>query len=569
MIKVLISILFSVNIFSFVLADGPYDVDWLYESDGLRNGPHYTGATLYYPIATPEHFASIVIVPGWGMPESSIQDWGPFFASWGIIAMTIGTNNPSTDWPEDRAEALLDAIETIKQENDRIDSPVNGKIDLNSFAVSGWSMGGGGAQLAAVMEPTLKAVIALCPWLDNGVLEPVDLSHSVPTLIFSGQYDINAPPYLHANIHYSYIPATTDKLLFEVENGDHFVANGPDGGGGYVGDRALEWLKNYLLEDSSNCELLLAVPPTASQYLTNVECQPVIQGDLNGDGVIDILDIIVLVNIILADEYNSIADLNEDGELNILDVVIMVNLVLYDEPSICDGLTEVELLGEWYDIGTTDSLNLNGLTGSIPPEIGCLTNLEFLSLFNFTGEIPPEIGNLTNLEVLGLHSNQLTGGIPPEIGNLTSLTQLSLQYNQLSGEIPSWIGNLTNLTYLDLSYNASTGGLSGEIPVEIRNLTNLTFLSLQSNQLTGEIPSWIGQLINLEVLFLYSNYLTGEIPPEIGSLTNLSSLVLSNNQLTGEIPQEVCDLIESNNWISSWSFEGSILAGNNLINTCQ
>ena len=327
MIKVFISILFAVNIFSLVLADGPYDFWLIYESDGLRNGPYYSGATLYYPINAPEPFVSIVIVPGYGMVEASIQDWGPFFASWGIIAMTIGTNNPY-DWPEERAEALLDAIETIKQENDRINSPIYEKVDLNSFAVSGWSMGGGGAQLAAVMEPTLKAVIALCPWLDNWVLEPDDLNHSVPTLIFSGQYDVNAPPYLHANIHYNYTPSTTDKLLFEVEYGDHYVANGPDGGSGYVGDRAHEWINNYLLGDNSNCELLLEVPPTASQYLTNIECDSVIQGDLNGDGVIDILDLIVLVNMILNGEYSIIADWNEDGVVNILDIIIYVNIIL-------------------------------------------------------------------------------------------------------------------------------------------------------------------------------------------------------------------------------------------------
>ena len=29
---------------------GPYTVGILYESDGLRNGPEYSGATLYYPI---------------------------------------------------------------------------------------------------------------------------------------------------------------------------------------------------------------------------------------------------------------------------------------------------------------------------------------------------------------------------------------------------------------------------------------------------------------------------------------------------------------------------------------
>ena len=324
----LILVLLSVNMFSLVIADGPYDIDWIYESDGLRNGPYYLGATLYYPINAPDPLASIVIVPGWGMPESSIQDWGPFFASWGIIAMTIGTNNPSTDWPEDRAEALLDAIETIRQENNRIGSPVNGKIDLNSFAVSGWSMGGGGAQLAAVMEPTLKAVIALCPWLENWVLEPDDLNHSVPTLIFSGQYDVNAPPYLHANIHYNYTPSTTDKLLFEVEYGDHYVANGPNGGSGYVGGRAFEWINNYLLEDTSNCELLLEVPPTASQYLTNIECDLVAQGDLNGDGSLNISDIVLMVDLILNSDVNEYADMNQDGILNIMDIIELVNRIL-------------------------------------------------------------------------------------------------------------------------------------------------------------------------------------------------------------------------------------------------
>ena len=76
------------------------------------------------------------------------------------------------------------------------------------------------------------------------------------------------------------------------------------------------------------------------------------------------------------------------------------------EPSICDGLTEVELWGEYYDIATTDTLSLHyqELTGSIPPEIGCLTNLTYLRLDNnqLTGSIPVEIGNLTNLKGLFL-----------------------------------------------------------------------------------------------------------------------------------------------------------------------
>jgi hypothetical protein len=90
------------------------------------------------------------------------------------------------------------------------------------------------------------------------------------------------------------------------------------------------------------------------------------------------------------------------------------------------------------------SLGDNQLTGSIPPEIGNLTNLTWLDLRinQLTGSIPPEIGNLTNLTLLVLESNQLTGSIPPEIGNLTNLTKLWLADNQLTGEIPESICNL-------------------------------------------------------------------------------------------------------------------------------
>ena len=87
--------------------------------------------------------------------------------------------------------------------------------------------------------------------------------------------------------------------------------------------------------------------------------------------------------------------------------------------------TEVTLWGEVYSVENTDTIYLNiiGLKGPMPPEIGNLTNLTYLNLGGnqFTGEIPSQIGNLTNLTDLSFGNNQLTG-LPPEIGNLTNLT---------------------------------------------------------------------------------------------------------------------------------------------------
>ena len=56
-----------------------------------------------------------------------------------------------------------------------------------------------------------------------------------------------------------------------------------------------------------------------------------ILGDINGDGIPNILDLASLVNLILSGEYMDTGDLNEDGTLNILDVVLLANLILSGE----------------------------------------------------------------------------------------------------------------------------------------------------------------------------------------------------------------------------------------------
>jgi len=95
--------------------------------------------------------------------------------------------------------------------------------------------------------------------------------------------------------------------------------------------------------------------------------------------------------------------------------------------------TEVTLWGEVYSVEDTDTLRLwnNQLTGSIPPEIGNLTNLTFLLLNN----------------------NQLTGLIPESICdltlNLSSNSSFRIYNNQLCPPYPSCIEN--NVGYQDTS----------------------------------------------------------------------------------------------------------------------
>ena len=54
----------------------------------------------------------------------------------------------------------------------------------------------------------------------------------------------------------------------------------------------------------------------------------VVPGDVNGDGELNVVDVISVVNLILAGGYNELADINNDSALNVTDVISMVNIIL-------------------------------------------------------------------------------------------------------------------------------------------------------------------------------------------------------------------------------------------------
>ena len=234
-----------------------------YDAQHLCTAGSFSSATIYYPTTGMSSLLpSVVLVGGWLCGEQVLAAWAPFFASHGIVAMTIGTPSPHRDMPPERSRALLDGSKALQQENSRKESKLFGRLDVFRRAVMGYSLGGGGAQLAALADPTLKCAIALAPHSGDTASFPVNLTPSVPMLFIVGDADKDASARDFSWPHYNATGAP--KLFFEVTGGDHFVVTCPSGGNGkdFEKDRELEFFCNWM------CAMCCGCAPCSSGFGT-------------------------------------------------------------------------------------------------------------------------------------------------------------------------------------------------------------------------------------------------------------------------------------------------------------
>jgi hypothetical protein len=107
--------------------------------------------------------------------------------------------------------------------------------------------------------------------------------------------------------------------------------------------------------------------------------------------------------------------------------------------------------------------------GSIPREIGALSNMELLDFSDLSGSIQGSPEHCLKLRYMNFSHNNFKGNIPAELGVLLNL--LDLSNNQFFGAIPGQLSALIMLANLNLAHNE----LSGTIPSSFPSMQSLTY----------------------------------------------------------------------------------------------
>ena len=81
-----------------------------------------------------------------------------------------------------------------------------------------------------------------------------------------------------------------------------------------------------VLSNSENYAAVIEIEKAVFDFVEQYGFQ--LNGDLNNDGTLNIMDVIIMVNLILNQEYLLNADLNNDQYINVSDIVLLINIIL-------------------------------------------------------------------------------------------------------------------------------------------------------------------------------------------------------------------------------------------------
>ena len=159
------------------------------------------------------------------------------------------------------------------------------------------------------------------PWGESAVLE------FIPPVDSGGNYFIeNGEPFGPTSYHWSY----EENIFTAMQGGSFRLPNGntliTDCDSAHILEvtAAGEIVWEYY-ESGANTVIARAQKYSLDYFDNSNEN---LLGDLNDDGILNILDIVALINLVLSGESNPVGDINADETLNILDIVLLANLIL-------------------------------------------------------------------------------------------------------------------------------------------------------------------------------------------------------------------------------------------------
>ncbi len=348
-----------------------YQDEWSsYGRTSVNNSLNQMWSTAIFEIEPNLSNGNATIVWEWHLWDHLVQDQGPeFLANYGQIANhpelmdincnSVGSNggpggNPNGDWIHVNAidyNADLDQIVISSRHMNEIYIIDHSTTSEEAASHSGGNSGMGGDFLYRWGNPSnygrgnstnqiLNSQHSV-NWIPQGIAGQGNLllfnnRHSnnnsaalefTPPINEDGSYTINNnEPFGPENwtwLYQSNFFSDVQSGAFRQPNGNTLITVADDSfmfEVSYVGE--VVW--TYTVPGSNN-----QMVPRAQKYGYDYFDNQILLGDLNLDGLINILDIISTVNIVLGlSNYNENVDMNSDDIINVLDIVTLTNIVL-------------------------------------------------------------------------------------------------------------------------------------------------------------------------------------------------------------------------------------------------
>ncbi len=232
-----------------------------------KNGPYQTSsydlyrvnrsipnnATVYYPTNANSEggLSGIVFCPPLTGVQLMYRAWGPFFASHGIVMVTMDTRT-TQDVVDSRARQQKTVMDALKAENNRSGSPLQGKLNTDNIGACGWSMGGGATWINSAQYPGIKTAMSLAGHNMTAIdLDSKGGSTKCPILIMNGSTDMTILGGLgQSSGVYRSVPGGIPKILYEVSTAGHFSWGTPTQASDDVAIISLAFQKTFLDGDT-------------------------------------------------------------------------------------------------------------------------------------------------------------------------------------------------------------------------------------------------------------------------------------------------------------------------------